>query len=88
MNTDRFLPIRIRTHDLNQIEQGLSVIDSITITAKINPMAIESYREAIPTHLEVHPTNVICTLVVMKSGDEFLVEMQMENFECLLNNFP
>ena len=87
MNTDRFLTIPIMLFDMSQIDKGMKTIDSVAIEAKINPMAIESYREAIPIHLDVRIEHIICTLVTMKSGDEFLVEMKMESFEILLNDY-
>ena len=87
MLTNRFLSIPIKILDAEQIEQGLKVIDSLKIIAKINPMSIESYEQAIPEHLAIHPTILTCTNITMKAGHTYLAQMRMEDFECLLNKW-
>lgn len=55
----------------------------IEVTRFINPKRIESYREAIPGS-DFREDNKIWTEVGMESGDSFIVNMPVSDFETLL----
>ena len=56
----------------------------IECVRKIKPERIESYQEAIPTS-DFREDNKIWTSVTMESGDNFIVNMPLAQFESLIN---
>lgn len=86
MFTDRFILIPITLYNRKQKdEQGLKNYEEVDAKAKINPLCIESYREAIPDGSDITEESKTCTVVMMKSGDAFEIEMTIAEFEVILN---
>jgi hypothetical protein len=56
----------------------------IEICRRVDRSRIESYSEAIPLH-DFREDNKIWTSVVMESGDEFIVNMPLAEFEKLVS---
>ena len=80
----RYVKIPVRIYDAQQVEEGLEIIDSLIVKLRIFPFCIESYHATTPEHLALTPENMVSTRVMMKSGDEFIVDLTVDEFEKLL----
>lgn len=80
--TDRFLRLPIAVYDkhVKNLTGKENLYDS---WIKINPHQIESYRPTNPEGEDDKDT----TMVYMKSGDSSMINMPVDEFEELLNNF-
>jgi hypothetical protein len=86
MNTYDFLELPIIIY--NNQEQELTnkqpdECELIEAIKKVNASRIESYREAIPAS-DFRDNNKIWTEVVMESGEMFIVNMSLTEFEKVL----
>lgn len=88
MFTDNFLELPFTTYDGKTQEitgAKIADVDKITQKIKIDIFQIESYEEAIPATHGFGEENLIATSVNMKSFHTFLVNMNISEFEKLVN---
>jgi hypothetical protein len=82
--------IEIPTVTYNSKEQELSnkqpdECELVELVKKVKSYSIESYREAIPSG-DFREDNKIWTEITMYSGDSFIANMTLAEFEKLLTN--
>lgn len=80
--TDRFLKLPIAVYD-KQVKNLTGKENIYDSWIKINPHQIESYRPTSPEGEDDKET----TSLFMKSGDSTMIQMPVNEFEELLNNF-
>ncbi len=91
MFTNRFLQVPIVILNRQQRDAGLDESDceQYTATLRLLPLQVESYRQCIvdDSGVEFSNKNATHTMITMKSGDEHIIEIAIEEFERLLNTF-
>lgn len=86
--TDRFirLPCTIYNPEENELlNKSYKDSEKIEVMKIINPNRIESYGESIPVE-DFREDNKVWTNVTMQSGDDFIANITIEEFETILNN--
>jgi hypothetical protein len=87
MFTDRFIEVVCVVYNPEEADlmgKKGSECELIEVVRKINDVQIESYGEAIPAH-DFREDNKIWTMVYLKRGDDFIVNIPFKEFEKLLN---
>lgn len=87
-NGIRFIEIPSLTYDSRDHELTGKEPDEcelIEVVRKLDVSRIESYREAIPTS-DFREDNKIWTQIVTHSGDSFVINMPLQEFEKLLTS--
>jgi hypothetical protein len=88
--TDKFIELNSTCYDnklLDNMNGDWSKVDLLSVPIKINIEEIEYYSSAIPGRLPFDYDNYVCTNIITKSGNEYLVDMKVSDFENYLNKF-
>lgn len=78
--TDRFISVPIQAYSIKH-EELYGEKEYFDSYEKLDPMDISSYFESVTD-------DIYCTQVYLKSGHSFLANLNIVEFEKLLNNFP
>lgn len=73
------------SYEADLLDKNPHELECINVIKKINVDRIESYGEAIPLN-EFSEDNKCWTTVIMFSGNEFIIDMPMHEFDIMLKN--
>lgn len=87
MKEEEFIEVPFVTYDVKAVEltgKDVSDVEQNIQKRKFRVSEIEYYEEAMPQDKDFAKENVTCVDVFMKSGNNFLVNMNFKEFEKLL----
>ena len=88
MFTDRYIKLPIKIYDLQQEDFGKDIndCDFEIHDLRVNHLEIASYHACYPRKQGFGGGNPECTIIMLKSGQDYQVYLTIDEFEKILNS--